>query len=158
MTRAYAIDTVRSIKKTISRFISIVAIVALGSGLFVGLNSVSTDMIDSADDYYRKNNLMDIRLQSFMGLYEEDLNKVRLIEGVKSVQGAKFVDGYVQTPTEDGEGYEGIVDIDGSELTIRVFGFDVNQANEFHYNGVDDVNYINRLELVEGRYPENANE
>ena len=53
MTRAYAIDTVRSIKKTISRFISIVVIVALGSGLFVGLNSVSTDMTESADDYYK---------------------------------------------------------------------------------------------------------
>ena len=41
MTRAYATDKIRSIKKTISRFISIVAIVALGSGLFVGLNSVT---------------------------------------------------------------------------------------------------------------------
>ena len=58
MTRAYAIDTVRSIKKTISRFISIVVIVALGSGLFVGLNSVSTDMTESADDYYKTNNLL----------------------------------------------------------------------------------------------------
>jgi len=135
-----------------------VAIVALGSGLFVGLNSVSTDMIESADTYYKDNNLMDIRLQSFIGLYEEDLNKVRLIEGVKSVQGMKFVDGFVQTPTEDGSAYEGIVDIDGSELTVRVFGLDINQANSFTHGGVQDDNYINRLELVEGRYPENAYE
>ncbi len=161
MTRAYAIDTLRSIRRTISRFISIVAIVALGSGLFVGLNSVSTDMIDSANDYYVNNNLMDLRLQSFIGLYEEDLNKVRLIEGVKSVQGMKFVDGFVQTPTtlDDGtEEYEGIVDIDGSELTVRVFGLDVNQAKAFQDGGIDDEGYINRLELVEGRYPENPNE
>ena len=116
MTRAYAIDTVRSIKKTISRFISIVVIVALGSGLFIGLNSVSTDMTESADVYYKNNNLMDLRLQSFIGLYEEDLERVRIIDGVKAVQGMKFVDGFVQTPTtlEDGtEEYEGIVDIDG---------------------------------------------
>ncbi len=158
MTRAYATDTMRSIKKTISRFISIVAIVALGSGLFVGLNSVSTDMTESADTYYKKNNLMDLRLQSFIGLYEEDLEKVRLIEGVKAVQGMKFVDGFVQTPAEDGETFEGIVDIDGSELTVRVFGMDMNQVYSFHQGGVDDENYINRLELVEGRYPENANE
>ena len=158
MTRAYATDTIRSIKKTISRFISIVAIVALGSGLFVGLNSVSTDMIESADTYYEDNNLMDLRLQSFIGLYEDDLNKVRLIEGVKSVQGMKFVDGFVQTPTEDGSAYEGIVDIDGSELTVRVFGMDVNQANAFTNGGIQDDNYINRLELVEGKYPEKADE
>ena len=158
MTRAYAIDTVRSIKKTISRFISIVVIVALGSGLFVGLNSVSTDMTESANDYYKEHNLMDLRLQSFIGLYEEDLDKVRLIEGVKAVQGVKFVDGFVQTPTADNEDYEGIVDIDGSELTVRVYGLDVNQANAFSNGGADDEAYINRLKLVEGRYPQNANE
>ena len=158
MTRAYATDTMRSIKKTFSRFVSIVAIVALGSGLFVGLNSVSTDMTESANTYYEKNNLMDLRLQSFIGLYEEDLEKVRLIEGVKAVQGMKFVDGFVQTPTEDGEDFEGIVDIDGSELTVRVFGMDMNQVYAFEQAGADDVNYINRLELVEGRYPQNANE
>ena len=158
MTRAYATDTIRSIKKTISRFISIVAIVALGSGLFVGLNSVSTDMKESANTYYEEHNLMDLRLQSFIGLYEEDLNKVRLIEGVKAVQGMKFVDGFVQVPTEDGEDFEGIVDIDGSELTVRVFGMDMNQVYNFHLNNADDEAYINRLELVEGKYPENANE
>ena len=158
MTRAYATDTIRSIKKTISRFISIVAIVALGSGLFVGLNSVSTDMKESANTYYEEHNLMDLRLQSFIGLYEEDLNKVRLIEGVKADQGMKFVDGFVQVPTEDGEDFEGIVDIDGSELTVRVFGMDMNQVYDFQMNGADDESYINRLKLVEGKYPENANE
>lgn len=159
MTRAYAIDTVRSIKKTISRFISIVVIVALGSGLFVGLNSVSTDMTESADDYYKTNNLMDLRLQSFIGLYEQDLERVRIIDGVKAVQGMKFVDGFVQVPAaEESEEFEGIVDIDGSELTVRVFGMDMNQVYSFHQNDEDDENYINRLQLVEGKYPENANE
>ena len=158
MTRAYAIDTVRSIKKTISRFISIVVIVALGSGLFIGLNSVSTDMTESADVYYKNNNLMDLRLQSFIGLYEEDLERVRIIDGVKAVQGMKFVDGFVQVPAEESEKFEGIVDIDGSELTVRVFGMDMNQVYSFHQNGTDDENYINRLQLVEGKYPEKANE
>ena len=93
MTRAYATDTIRSIKKTISRFISIVAIVALGSGLFVGLNSVSTDMKESADTYYKDNNLMDLRLQSFIGLYEEDLEKDRelLIQLYKKYANARNI-------------------------------------------------------------------
>lgn len=152
MTSAYFTDSFRSIKRTISRFISIVAIVAMGSGLFCGLNAVGPDMIDTADQYYKEYNLMDLRLQSYLGLYEEDLEKVRAIEGVESVQGAKFVDGYVQTPNKDGE-YEGIVDIDGSELTIKVLGVDIFQAANFQ-NGAEDPNYINRLELVEGRYPD----
>ncbi len=163
MTNAYITDSFRSIKRTFSRFVSIIAIVAMGSGLFCGLNAVGPDMINTADKYYHKYNLMDLRLQSYLGLYEEDLEKVRNIEGVEAVQGAKFVDGYVQIKNDKDE-YEGIVDIDGSELTIRVLGVDLNKAVEFS-NGADDPSYINRLnllrdteELKAGRYPEAPNQ
>ena len=158
MTSAYITDSFRSIKRSVSRFISIIAIVALGSGLFCGLNAVGPDMIDTADQYYSEYNLMDLRLQSYLGLYEEDLEKVRNIEGVESVMGVKFVDGYVQTQNDKGE-YEGIVDIDGSELTIRVTGLDLMSAVNFE-NGADDPNYINRLDcdLTVGRYPESSDE
>lgn len=157
MTKSYVTDSLRSIKRTFSRFVSIIAIVAMGSGLFCGLNAVGPDMKETANEYYHDYNLMDIRLQSYIGLYDEDLEKVRAIEGVKSVQGAKFVDGYVQTFSEENQEYEGIVDIDGSELTVRVMGVDLFQAVDFE-NGIDDPNYINRLKLVEGRYPEADNE
>lgn len=161
MTSAYITDSFRSIKRTFSRFISIVAIVAMGSGLFCGLNAVGPDMINTADEYYHEYNLMDLRLQSYLGLYEEDLQKVREIEGVEAVQGAKFVDGYVQTPNDKGA-YEGIVDIDGSELTIKVLGVDINSAVNFENRHItpnyNDPNYINRLKLVEGRYPEAPNQ
>lgn len=157
MTKSYVTDSLRSIKRTFSRFVSIIAIVAMGCGLFCGLNAVGPDMKETANEYYYEYNLMDIRLQSYLGLYEEDLEKVRAIEGVKAVQGAKFVDGYVQTFSEENEEYEGIVDIDGSELTVRVMGVDLFQAVDFE-NGMDDPDYINRLKLVDGRYPEADNE
>ncbi|MBO5290062.1 MAG: hypothetical protein J6B35_00570, partial [Clostridia bacterium] len=156
MNKAYVTDSLRSIKRTISRFISMVIIVAMGCGLFCGLNAVGPDMLDTANNYYDKYNLMDLRLQSYLGLYEADLEAVRKIEGVKAVQGAKFVDGYVQTMSDEGK-YEGIVDIDGSELTIRVLGVDLGMAVDFQ-NGIDNPNYINRLKLVEGRYAERDNE
>ena len=100
MTKSYVTDSLRSIKRSFSRFVSIIAIVAMGSGLFCGLNAVGPDMKETANEYYHTYNLMDIRLQSYLGLYEEDLEKVRAIEGVEAVQGAKFVDGYVQTYSE----------------------------------------------------------
>ncbi|MEE1504592.1 MAG: FtsX-like permease family protein [Acutalibacteraceae bacterium] len=157
MTKSYVTDSLRSIKRSFSRFVSIIAIVAMGSGLFCGLNAVGPDMKETANEYYYKYNLMDLRLQSYIGLYEEDLEQIRNIEGVKAVQGAKFVDGYVQTFSEENEEYEGIVDIDGSELTVRVMGVDLDKAIEF-YDGIDNPDYINRLKLVEGRYPEADNE
>ncbi len=146
MTNAYFTDSFRSIKRTLSRFISIVAIVAMGSGLFCGLNAVGPDMINTADEYYKEYNLMDLRLQSYLGLYEEELEQIRQMEGVESVQGSKFVDGYVQVKNAKGE-YEGIVDIDGSELTLRVSGLDIDQAVGFQ-QGADNKDYINRLKLL----------
>lgn len=157
MSKAYITDSFRSIKRSFSRFVSIIAIVALGSGLFCGLNAVGPDMRDNANEYYDTYNLMDLRLQSYIGIYDEDLEAVRKMAGVKAVQGAKFVDGYVQIPADDGSGYEGIVDIDGSELTIRVMGVDLGMAVDFE-NGMENPDYINRLKLVEGRYPESTNE
>ncbi len=162
MTKSYMTDSLRSIQRTLSRFISIVAIVAMGSGLFCGLNAVGPDMVNTANKYYDEYNLMDLRLQSYLGLYDEELRKVAALPGVKAVQGVKFVDGYVQIPNENGE-YEGIVDIDGSEMTIRVSGFDLNQAVYFENREViegyvEDESYINRLKLLEGRYPESPNE
>ena len=156
MTNSYITDSFRSIQRTFSRFVSIIAIVAMGSGLFCGLNAIGPDMKDTANEYYDEYNLMDLRLQSYIGLYDEELAKVRKIEGVESVQGVKFVDGYVQTPNEKGE-YEGIVDIDGSEMTIRISGVDLMTAVNFE-NGERNPDYINRLKLVEGRYPESPNE
>ncbi len=156
MTNAYITDSFRSIKRTLSRFISIIAIVAMGSGLFCGLNAVGPDMVETANTYYEEFNLMDLRLQSYIGLYDEELEKVRQIEGVESVQGVKFMDGYVKVPDEKGN-YEGIVDIDGSEMTIRVTGLDLMKAVNFE-NGEENPDYINRLELIEGRYPESPTE
>ena len=156
MTSSYITDSFRSIQRSFSRFVSIIAIVAMGSGLFCGLNAIGPDMVDTANTYYDEYNLMDLRLQSYLGLYDEELEKVRQIEGVEAVQGVKFVDGYVQTPNDKGE-YEGIVDIDGSEMTIKVTGLDLMTAVNFQ-NGEDNPNYINRLKLIEGRYPESPNE
>ena len=156
MTSSYITDSFRSIVRSLSRFVSLIAIVAMGSSLFCGLNAVGPDMLNTANQYYDECNLMDLRLQSYLGLYEEDLDKVREIEGVEAVQGVKFVDGYVQTLNERGE-YEGIVDIDGSEMTIRVTGVDLDDVFNFT-NGEDNPEYINRIQLLEGDLPQAPNE
>ena len=45
-------DLFRSIKKSIIRFASIIAIVALGISFFVGIKSASPDMRKTANDYF----------------------------------------------------------------------------------------------------------
>ena len=158
MTKAYFTDTLRSIRRSVGRFISMMLIVFLGAGVFCGFKATYPDMLATADKYYKDNNLFDIRVQSFIGIYDGDLDEIRKIDGVNEVQGAKFVDGYVLMQNDDAEPkYEGLVDIDGSELTIRAYGYDPADAIAF-YNGKDDPSYINRLTLLEGEFADEPGE
>ena len=61
-------DFIRDILKSKGRFLSIVAIVALGVAFFIGVKSSPIVMKTASDKYYDDNNLMDIRLLSSMGL------------------------------------------------------------------------------------------
>ena len=54
----------REIQKTKSRFISILAIIALSTGFFTGVKASSPSMIETGRKYFEDNNLMDIRLVS----------------------------------------------------------------------------------------------
>ena len=51
MKRTRRINILRSIRSSLNRFLSIVAIVALGSGFLAGLYAASPDMFETADSY-----------------------------------------------------------------------------------------------------------
>ena len=74
MSKALLTDILRTIKRSMSRFISIIIIVALGTGFFVGVKSAAPSMEETAEQYFSDNNLMDLRVQSSIGLTEDDLN------------------------------------------------------------------------------------
>ena len=57
----------REFRHSLSRFLAIFAIVALGVGFLAGLLATTPDMRYSADPYYDNPNMMDIRLVSTMG-------------------------------------------------------------------------------------------
>ena len=59
MNKKLFLNTLRSVKNTKSRFIAIMAIIAIGSGFFAGVKSASPSMKMSAADYLEKQNLAD---------------------------------------------------------------------------------------------------
>lgn len=144
-------DTLRTISRTSPRFFSIVLIVALGISFFAGMNATSPDMLDTAEDYYKKSNASDIRIISTAGLTDEDLNVLSTVSGTESIQGEKFVDGVASV---DGKK---LSDIDGSRLTVRAYGLDITKAFAASM-GENDKNYINRPQLTEGSWPVSANQ
>ena len=66
-------NTLRSTLRSKERFISLFGIIAISTGFFAGLKVTSTDMKDSAEQYYRDTALMDLHLVSNVGFCEEEI-------------------------------------------------------------------------------------
>ena len=69
-------DLIREIKGSLGRFISIMAITAIGAAFFAGVTASSGDMKRSSDNYYDEYNMNDIRIISSIGLTDDDLQVI----------------------------------------------------------------------------------
>lgn len=151
MTKALIKDTLRSITANKLRFLSIAVIVALGMCFFVGIKSASPAMQYEANEYFVKNNLMDVHVTSPIPFSDEDIERIANIKTVSQVVGSCYVDGYAAL------GKETFVNKNGTELTCRISLIDADKAQKF-LDGEEDPTYINRLDLKEGRLPEKSGE
>lgn len=122
----------RTVRASLSRFVAIFAIVALGVGFLSGLLASPVDMRLSADEYCREANLYDIKIQSTQGLTDEDLAAVRAVEGVSGVMPARDMD--LVLTSESGE-----------SLTTRL--------QSIPEEDLPEADRLNQLTLVEGRMP-----
>lgn len=80
------------IKKSFGRFLSVVLIVALGTGFFSGLREASPDMLDTIDKYYDDSLLMDYKITSTMGLTVDDITSLEKLKYVDKVIPSYSVD------------------------------------------------------------------
>ncbi len=151
MSKGLIKEALRSIQKNKARFISIIAIVAVGISFYAGISAAGPDMKQTAVDYYNNNNLMDIWMISSVGFNEKDVEAVKKIDGIESVVGSKFADG---TVVVDGRT---AATVDGSQSICRAYGLDLDLAYQYNY-GKKNKDYINRLTLIDGRLPEKENE
>ncbi len=117
------------LKKTWTRFLSILLIVALGVAIFAGLRACKEDMLQSADEYYDSTNLMDLRVISTLGLTQEDVEAIGKLDGVSMVEGAYSSDVLVR--------------FEDSDIVVKTFSLNNN---------------VNQAKLIEGRLPERNNE
>lgn len=144
-------DALRTVQKTQSRFISIIAIVALGVSFFTGMNAVAPDMYNTIRDYALETNMADIQIISTAGLTDNDIAVIQSINGIETAIGEKFVDGVVKVNGEP------ISDTDGSELTVRALPIDLTKLANVNA-GAEDRTFMNRPQLVEGTWPTSPNQ
>lgn len=130
-------DLFREIKTTLGRFISILAIVAVGCGFFAGLKSSCPDMKITAQKYYRDTNLADFHIMSILGFDSEDVGLIKQRSDVKAVMPSYSVDAFLDCGAVSG-------------LSVKVLSYNQSYAKENEL--------INSPVLVSGRLPENSGE
>ena len=144
-------DTLRTVRHHFSRYISILLMVALGTAFFVGIKATSPDMLQNARSYFHAYNLADMRIQSSIGFTDEDVEALRKTEGVEYASGGKFTDAFVYVNGD------AAIDIDGTFITTRAYSISPDDIYNFSHS-VNDGAYMNRVQLIEGRYPQQKNE
>ena len=130
----------RTMKGTFSRFIAIAAIVALGVGLLSGLMAMPIDMRTTIDEYFDRQNMHDLRIVSPLGLTDDDVAAIAAVDGVDEVMPAYMTDMFVDAGEK-------------KNIVTRIHRLPTGQIEE-----KEPENYLNRLDVVEGRLPIQRNE
>ncbi len=117
------------IKKTMSRFMSLVLIVALGVAFYSGIRATEPSMNYTLDKMYDDNNFLDIRMLSQSGMTQDDIDTLKGIDCVEDVEGIYYNDFFAVT--ED------------KKYTIKIQSLPED---------------ISKLQLVDGRMPKEPNE
>lgn len=129
--RALHRDYFREIIKSRNRFFSILLIILIGVSFFAGIKATGPDMKKTSAEYYRQQNLMDIKLVSSYGVNQNDVECIKQIEGVADVMPSYTADA-----------------IESREQSV----VKLLSAPQ------DGENSVNRLRIVEGRLPQSEGE
>ncbi len=128
MKKALLKDSLKEIRNTYKRFISILLMAFLGVGFFAGIRATAPDMVDTIDKYFDEKNVYDIKLLSTLGLTKEDITALKQIDGIEEVYGEYSEDI--------------LLNFEEEELVTKVLSLDE----------------VNQVSLVEGRMPQNSKE
>lgn len=94
--RAFSKDILRTIGGSKKRYLSIVAICALGATMLTGLSIACLDLRESAEALYEHQHLYDISVQSTLGLTQDDVDELAGIEGVAVAEGGYEIETYTE--------------------------------------------------------------
>ncbi|WP_242949560.1 FtsX-like permease family protein [Clostridium pasteurianum] len=124
MKKTFFKNLFRDIKKSISRFLSIVIIIAIGVAFYAGVRATSPDMKISADYYFNNNNFMDFKLISTLGITEDDIEAIEKLKGISKAEGSYSIDG--------------VIEKNNHSIVVNI-------------NSLPDKNSMNRINITEGR-------
>lgn len=129
-------NILREIQKTKSRFLSILAIIALSTGFFTGVKTAGPSMMKTGLHYFETNNLMDLRLLSSVGFDDDDIRAIKALDTTVDVM--------------PGYAHDLLITENNIDSVVKVFSLPEKTA----FNS----RLINQTRLVKGRLPQNDGE
>ena len=123
-------STFREIKTSLARYLAIFAIVALGVGFFSGLRDCKESMVSTASRYLERTNFYDYQILSSYGADDDSVALAESWDGVKSAEGSIQIDVIARSGS-------------GDSSALKAISLPEN---------------INKLNVTEGRLPQNVNE
>ncbi len=138
MKKALTTEILRSIWKTRSRFLSILAIVAVGTGFFAGIKACTPDMMMTTEEYFKEYNLSDIHLISTFGFDEKDMAAIESQEGIDAIMPSYSAELFADMP-------------ESSDTIVKVYSLPLDKD-------FSDSSWMNRPVLKEGRLPNKKGE
>ena len=134
MKKALITEAFRSIRKTRSRFLSILAIVAVGTGFFAGIKACTPDMQITTEQYFKEYNLSDIHLVSTFGFDEKDMAAIQKQSGIKAIMPSYSAEVFSDTESSP-------------DTIVKLYSMPLNKD-------FSDPTWMNRPVLKAGRFPQ----
>ncbi len=116
MNSAYRKNLIRTIAKSKGRYFAIMAIIFLGVGFFAGLRTTKPSMVETANRYFRSQNLYDFRLLSSIGFDSEDIEKIEKSDLIINAEGSYYEDFLYKTDAGEDD-----------VITARTMGVNINK-------------------------------
>lgn len=108
------INTIRKIKDTHKKFLSLLCLALLGVGFYVGIKSSSPDMLDTLDKYLQDNNVYDLEITSTLGLSDNDVTALEDLN-IGNIYKSDYTDS--------------VININNTEKTLRTISLsDINKV------------------------------
>lgn len=121
----------REIFQSKARFLSILGIILLGVCFYAGIKATGPVMIESADRYFSKKQLMDGKIVSTMGITEDDLALLKNDQEIATVQ----------------PGYSQDINMVKDNRVVRFYSLPKKNKKN-----------LNQFKVIEGRLPEKKGE
>ena len=124
-------NLLRTIRGSFGRYVAIMAIIALGASIFVGLLSTKADMVATGQKFTDLQNMFDLRLLSTYGWTQAEVDKVAKLAGVEDAEGS---------------------------ISMDVLGSRTGGALDLVYKVHSIPDTVNKVNLLGGRMPESPDE